>query len=37
MADLPEEHREAAVNVIFLPELYHDFDTALPELNDVDF
>lgn len=36
MVDLPEEHREAAVNAITLPEVFHDFDTALPELNDVD-
>jgi cohesin complex subunit SCC1 len=32
MVDLPEEHREAAVNAITLPEVFHDFDTALPEL-----
>ncbi|XP_065083169.1 double-strand-break repair protein rad21 homolog isoform X2 [Ochlerotatus camptorhynchus] len=36
MVDLPEEHREAAVNAITLPEVFHDFDTPLPELNDVD-
>ncbi|XP_046688884.1 double-strand-break repair protein rad21 homolog [Homalodisca vitripennis] len=36
MVDLPEEHREAAVNAITLPEVFHDFDTAMPELNDVD-
>ncbi|CAG9766759.1 unnamed protein product [Ceutorhynchus assimilis] len=36
MVDLPEEHREAAVNAITLPEVFHDFDTAIPELNDVD-
>lgn len=36
MVDLPEENREAAVNAITLPEVFHDFDTALPELNDVD-
>uniref|UniRef100_A0A6B2E8Y9 Putative dna repair protein rad21 n=1 Tax=Phlebotomus kandelakii TaxID=1109342 RepID=A0A6B2E8Y9_9DIPT len=36
IVDLPEEHREAAVNAITLPEVFHDFDTALPELNDVD-
>nr|CAD7405598.1 unnamed protein product [Timema poppensis] len=35
MVDLPEEHREAAVNAITLPEVFHDFD-AIPELNDVD-
>ncbi|PSN53737.1 hypothetical protein C0J52_02184 [Blattella germanica] len=33
MVDLPEEHREAAVNAITLPEVFHDFDTAMPELN----
>lgn len=32
MVDLPEENREAAVNAITLPEVFHDFDTALPEL-----
>ena len=32
MVDLPEEHREAAVNAITLPEVFHDFDTPLPEL-----
>lgn len=36
IVDLPEEHREANVNAITLPEVFHDFDTALPELNDVD-
>ncbi|XP_043210960.1 double-strand-break repair protein rad21 homolog isoform X2 [Amphibalanus amphitrite] len=36
MVDLPEEKREAAVNAITLPEVFHDFDTAMPELNDVD-
>ncbi|KAF5300497.1 hypothetical protein FQA39_LY02296 [Lamprigera yunnana] len=36
MVDLPEEHREAAVNAITLPEVFHDFDTTMPELNDVD-
>lgn len=36
MVDLPEEHREAAVNAITLPEVFHDFDTAMPELKDVD-
>lgn len=32
MVDLPEEHREAAMNAITLPEVFHDFDTAMPEL-----
>ncbi|XP_034244818.1 double-strand-break repair protein rad21 homolog [Thrips palmi] len=36
MVDLPEEHREAAVTAITLPEVFHDFDSAMPELNDVD-
>ncbi|XP_055621865.1 double-strand-break repair protein rad21 homolog isoform X2 [Toxorhynchites rutilus septentrionalis] len=36
MVDLPEEHREAAVNAITLPEVFHDFDTPVPEMNDVD-
>lgn len=36
MVDLPEEHREAAINTITLPEVFHDFDSALPEINDVD-
>mgnify|MGYP002716471827 CR=1 FL=1 len=36
MVDLPEEHREAAVNTITLPEVFHDFDATIPDLNDVD-
>lgn len=32
MVDLPEENREAAVNAITLPEVFHDFDTTIPEL-----
>lgn len=32
IVDLPEEHREANVNAITLPVVFHDFDTALPEL-----
>uniref|UniRef100_A0A6P4EEL5 Double-strand-break repair protein rad21 homolog n=1 Tax=Drosophila rhopaloa TaxID=1041015 RepID=A0A6P4EEL5_DRORH len=36
LVDLPEGHREANVNAITLPEVFHDFDTALPELNDID-
>ncbi|ODN02727.1 Double-strand-break repair protein rad21 [Orchesella cincta] len=36
MVDLPEESREAAVNAITLPEVFHDFDTSIPEINDVD-
>ncbi|XP_014292872.1 double-strand-break repair protein rad21 homolog isoform X1 [Halyomorpha halys] len=33
MVDLPEDNREAAINAITLPEVFHDFDTAMPELN----
>ncbi|KAF2366580.1 Rad21/Rec8-like protein C-terminal eukaryotic [Trinorchestia longiramus] len=36
MVDLPEEIREAAVSAITLPEVFHDFDTPIAELNDVD-
>ena len=36
MVDLPEENREAAVNAITLPEVFHDFDTEMPDMNDVD-
>lgn len=36
MVDLPEENREAAVNAITLPEVFHNFDTEMPDLNDVD-
>jgi len=36
MVDLPEENREAAINAITLPEVFHDFDTAMPDLDDVD-
>lgn len=36
MVDLPEENREAAVNAITLPEVFHDFDTAITDINDVD-
>uniref|UniRef100_A0A0A9YIK2 Double-strand-break repair protein rad21 n=1 Tax=Lygus hesperus TaxID=30085 RepID=A0A0A9YIK2_LYGHE len=32
MVDLPEDNREAAINAITLPEVFHDFDTAMPEL-----
>ena len=35
MVDLPEENREAAINAITLPEVFHDFDTAMPDLDDV--
>ena len=36
MVDLPEDNREAAMNAITLPEVFHDFDTEMPDLNDVD-
>lgn len=36
VVDLPEENREAALNAITLPEVFHDFDTAMPDLTDVD-
>lgn len=36
MVDLPEEIREAAVSAITLPEVFHDFDTPMADLNDVD-
>ena len=36
VVDLPEDHREAALNAITLPENFHDFDTALTDLNDFD-
>lgn len=32
MVDLPEDHREAAVNAVTLPEVFHDFDSAIPDL-----
>lgn len=34
MVDLPVDHLD--VNTITLPEVFHDFDTGLPELNDND-
>jgi len=36
MVDLPEDKREAAINAITLPDVFHDFDTAMPDLDDVD-
>lgn len=36
MVDLPEDIREAAVSAITFPEVFHDFDTPMPDLNDVD-
>jgi len=36
MVDLPDDNREAAVRAITLPEVFHDFDTPMAELNDVD-
>lgn len=37
MVDLPEEHREAAMNAITLPEVFHDFNTAMTDLKYVVF
>lgn len=31
VVDLPEEGREASINAITLPEVFHDFDSALPD------
>ncbi|XP_033126897.1 double-strand-break repair protein rad21 homolog [Anneissia japonica] len=36
VVDLPEENREAAFAAITLPEVFHDFDTAMPEINDAE-
>lgn len=36
MVDLPEENREAAVQAITLPEVFHDFDANVPDLNDAE-
>jgi len=32
MVDLPEDNHIAATNAITLPEVFHDFDTAMPDL-----
>uniref|UniRef100_A0A2R5LND8 Putative sister chromatid cohesion complex cohesin subunit n=1 Tax=Ornithodoros turicata TaxID=34597 RepID=A0A2R5LND8_9ACAR len=34
--DLPEENRQAHVNAITLPEVFHDFETGMPDLNNID-
>jgi len=36
VVDLPEENREAAVSTITLPETFHDFDTTMADLTDLD-
>jgi len=36
MVDLPEDKREAAMNAITLPDVFHDFDTDMPDLDDMD-
>lgn len=36
VVDLPEENREAAVATITLPETFHDFETTMPDLSDID-
>jgi len=35
MVDLPEETREAAVNAITLPEIFHDFDNFRVDFDDL--
>lgn len=34
--DLPEENREANLATITLPEVFHDFDTTMADLTDID-
>lgn len=36
VVDLPEENREATVAAITLPETFHDFDTTMADLTDID-
>lgn len=36
VVDLPEENREAAFATITLPEVFHDFDTSMPDFNDAE-
>lgn len=36
VVDLSEENREAAFTAITLPEVFHDFDTAVPDLSDAE-
>ncbi|OQR71137.1 double-strand-break repair protein rad21-like [Tropilaelaps mercedesae] len=36
VVDLPEENREAAVQSITLPEVFHDFDIGMPDLPAID-
>jgi len=36
MVDLPEDKREAAMNAITLPDVFHDFEAEMPELDDMD-
>lgn len=31
VVDLPEDHRETAVSAVTLPEVFHDFDNAIPD------
>ena len=33
--DLAEDNREAAINAITLPEVFHDFDTSVPDVGDM--
>ncbi|XP_014672897.1 PREDICTED: double-strand-break repair protein rad21 homolog isoform X2 [Priapulus caudatus] len=34
--DLPEENREANIAAITLPEVFHDFDSTMADLTDID-
>ena len=36
MVDLPEENREAAVNAITLPEVFHNFENFQIDLEDLE-
>jgi len=36
VVDMPEENREAAAHAITLPETFHDFDTTMADLNDIE-
>uniref|UniRef100_A0A915L8L2 Double-strand-break repair protein rad21 homolog n=1 Tax=Romanomermis culicivorax TaxID=13658 RepID=A0A915L8L2_ROMCU len=37
VVDLPQDAQEASLHAITLPEVFHDFDSALPEINDFDY
>ena len=36
MVDLPEENREAAVNAITLPEVFHNFENFQIDFEDLE-